>query len=218
LQISIRLRGEAAITDRIFSFARSEHGNGRGFKDIPQRLGDRSTQASKLSKIEKVSQSINAQALEKKGKTAKSGTVDALDLERAPNLGPKRITPDSWRDGRRKSLDIENSALQKIFDKYQARSKNYLKPNQDAITAHTTFKTNKDGRVIKYETYIPNSQNPTGFDSIKRVDLEGKPHFNKKMGLEVAPPHVQGKYIPGGVRPAETCEIPRTSVIKEAKK
>jgi hypothetical protein len=70
------LRGEARITDKIFSFTRSEHGGGRGFKDITQRLGDRSTQASKLSKIEKVSQSINTRA---------------LDLAKDQSLASKRI-------------------------------------------------------------------------------------------------------------------------------
>ncbi len=53
-----------------------------------------------------------------------------------------------------------------------------------------------------------NSKNPSGFDSSKRVDITGGPHTNKVTGQDVPTPHVHGKDISGGVRPARPDEIP----------
>jgi hypothetical protein len=100
------------------------------------------------------------------------------------------------------------------FEKTKSRSKNNLKPDQNSTTEHTTFRTNEDGVVIKYETYEPNVNNPSGFDVVKRVDLKGKTHFNKVTGQEVPTPHVHGRNIPGDVRPASPSEIP-TPFIKQ---
>lgn len=90
------------------------------------------------------------------------------------------------------------------------RGKNYLKPDEKAEGDHTVFRSDKDGGVFKYETYKQNPKNPTGFDSSKRVDMTGDPHFNKKTGENVSVPHVQSKDIPGGVRPANPTEIPKS--------
>jgi hypothetical protein len=43
---------------------------------------------------------------------------------------------------------------------------------------------------------------------VKRVDLEGAPHYNKLTRESVPTPHVQSRDIPGGVRPATPQEIP----------
>jgi hypothetical protein len=90
----------------------------------------------------------------------------------------------------------------------QSRSKNYIKPNPKAEGAHTVFRTDESGKVIKYETYKVNPHNPSGFDSIKRVDMTGDPHFNKITKKDIPVPHVQGKDMLGGVRPASPNEIP----------
>ncbi|MGL5719228.1 MAG: DUF637 domain-containing protein [Alphaproteobacteria bacterium] len=82
-----------------------------------------------------------------------------------------------------------------------------MKPESRAGGDHTVFKVNKEGKITHYETYAKNPKNPSGFDSKKRVDLVGEAHFNKKTGAKIPTPHVTGKDIPGGVRPARPDEI-----------
>jgi RHS repeat-associated protein len=81
-------------------------------------------------------------------------------------------------------------------------------PGESAAGAHTSFKMNKDGNISNYVEYKTNNQNPTGFDEVKRVDLTGKPHVNKQTKTSIPTPHVNGKDIPGGVRPALPEELP----------
>jgi RHS repeat-associated protein len=90
---------------------------------------------------------------------------------------------------------------------------NKLKPDPLATGNHTTFKTNNMGKVYKYETY--KQTNSGHFNPVKRFD-GGKPdgsagaaHVNKKTKQAIPTPHVQGKDIPGGVRPASPYEIPQ---------
>jgi hypothetical protein len=84
-----------------------------------------------------------------------------------------------------------------------------LKPDaKNATGAHSTWRTGADGSVTHHAEWAPNPQNPSGFDQVKRVDLQGDPHFNKVTGQDVPTPHTQGKDIPGGVRPARPDEIP----------
>ena len=90
-----------------------------------------------------------------------------------------------------------------------SKSVNKLEPSKEATGSHTSFKSDpKTGEVTNYAEYTPNSKNPTGFDEVKRVDLKGESHFNKTTGTDVPTPHVHGKDIPGGVRPATPKEIP----------
>jgi hypothetical protein len=86
-----------------------------------------------------------------------------------------------------------------------------LKSDSRAEGPHTTFKTDKDRNVTRHETWEPNPQNPSGFDSKQStdVDVNGKAHHNKVTGEDVPTPHTQGKDIPGGVRPAKPEEIPK---------
>ncbi len=83
-----------------------------------------------------------------------------------------------------------------------------LRPHPDAKDAHTTFRRDKAGNITTYETWKPNPKHPGGFDSSKRVDISGGPHTNKISGQDIPTPHVHGKNIPGGVRPAIRKEIP----------
>jgi Pretoxin HINT domain len=87
-----------------------------------------------------------------------------------------------------------------------------LKPNSEAGGAHSVFKVNpQTGKVSSYETFKPqtNPQNSNPWESVKRVDVEGRPHFNKVTQEYVPTPHVQSRKIPGGVRPATPRQIPR---------
>jgi len=54
-----------------------------------------------------------------------------------------------------------------------------------------------------------NPLNPSGFDKVQRYDGIGKGHINKVTKQNVPTPHVNGKSIPGGVRPANPNEIPK---------
>lgn len=92
-----------------------------------------------------------------------------------------------------------------------------LKPDPQANGDHTTYLENIWGQIVKYATYVRNFLNPTGFDEVKRVDMEGKGHRNKVRGVDVASPHVHDKETPGGVREAEDHEVPKRSPQKDGK-
>jgi hypothetical protein len=87
----------------------------------------------------------------------------------------------------------------------ESRGKNHLGPNPAADGDHSSFKRNPNGDISNTATYKRNPQNPTGFDEKKRVDVEGKPHYDKKTGKEIPTPHVkEGK----DTRPAEQKDLP----------
>lgn len=92
------------------------------------------------------------------------------------------------------------------------KAKNKLEPDGDATGDHTVFKRDDNGDVYKYETYEKTRtghDNPTKrFDGGKPDGSPGAPHTNKQTKEKVPTPHVQGKKIPGGVRPARPDEIP----------
>jgi RHS repeat-associated protein len=89
------------------------------------------------------------------------------------------------------------------------RGRNHLRPDERATGAHSTFRRDRSGNVNHTQTWTPNPRNPRGFDAGHRVDVTGKPHINRRTGQVVPTPHVQGRGIPGGVRPARPAEIPR---------
>jgi RHS repeat-associated protein len=93
------------------------------------------------------------------------------------------------------------------------RMSNKLKPNPEAVGSHTTFKRNNNGDIYKYETYEKTESghfNPTKrYDGGQPNGSPGSPHVNKQTGEDIPTPHVQGKKIQGGVRPAKEWEIPK---------
>jgi hypothetical protein len=89
------------------------------------------------------------------------------------------------------------------------KAKNHHRPDASAVGPHTTFKKNAQGDVSGYAEWSPNTQNPTGFDLRKRVDIEGRPHYNKVSKKEIPTPHVESPDIPGKVRAATQDEIPK---------
>lgn len=85
-----------------------------------------------------------------------------------------------------------------------------LKPDPQAQGPHSTFKRDtQTGKVTGHAEWKPNPKNPSGFDEVKRVDVQGEAHFNKATKQDVATPHTHGKDIPGGVRPSTADEVPR---------
>ncbi|MBO0930654.1 polymorphic toxin type 24 domain-containing protein [Fibrella aquatilis] len=93
------------------------------------------------------------------------------------------------------------------------KGKNKLEPNKDAQGDHTVYERDQNGNVYKYETYEKTSSghyNPKGrYDGGKPDGTPGAPHVNKQTKKPIPTPHMQGKHIPGGVRPAEPAEIPK---------
>ena len=86
-----------------------------------------------------------------------------------------------------------------------------MQPVSDALGPHTTFKVDPiTGKVTNYQTWRwqtnPFDRNP--WESVKRVDLQGGPDYNKALGDYVDTPHVHEPTAPGGVRPATPDEIP----------
>jgi RHS repeat-associated protein len=106
------------------------------------------------------------------------------------------------------------STQQSSNNNSSTRSSNKLQPDKEATGDHTTYKRDENGNVYKYQEWSKNDKNPNGFDAGKRYDggkangQPGAPHVNKTTGEAVPTPHVQGKDIPGGVRPAKSEEIP----------
>lgn len=88
---------------------------------------------------------------------------------------------------------------------------NRLRPVDNADGPHSAFKRGPDGRSTGYETYSPQSspRNPNAWQSERRVDVTGREHFNKVSKIDVPTPHVRGREVPGGVRPARPDELPR---------
>jgi Bacterial toxin 24 len=90
---------------------------------------------------------------------------------------------------------------------------NKLNPDPAAEGDHTTYKRDNDGNIYKYETYEQTSSghmNPTKrYDGGKPDGTPGADHRNKLTGDAIPTPHVQGKTVPGGVRPATPDEIPK---------
>jgi Bacterial toxin 24 len=88
---------------------------------------------------------------------------------------------------------------------------NKLQPDPNATGSHTVFKRDPTtGKITGYETYEPQTspRNLNRWESVRRTDLQGKPHFNKNTGQDVPTPHVHDTMAPGGVRGARPDEIP----------
>ena len=87
------------------------------------------------------------------------------------------------------------------------RGANKLGPVKEAQGAHSTFKTDADGKVTNTATYTPNPKNPSGHDEVKRVDVTGTAHTNSD-GTKVPTPHVH-EAGQKDVRPARPEEQPK---------
>ena len=115
------------------------------------------------------------------------------------------------KDQQSKSKSDQVSEVNKNGVAKNPKQKNYFKPDPKASGDHSVFRRNETGQISKYETYKSNPRNPTGFDSMKRVDTQySSPHthVNKITGNSIPVPHVHGKKIPGGVRSPFPGELP----------
>jgi RHS repeat-associated protein len=99
-------------------------------------------------------------------------------------------------------LNVLKNAVTNMQGSGEGRGKNNRQPDPDATGDHTV--SNDKGST----TYEKNDKNPSGFQEVKRVDTKGADHNG------VPTPHVHEKGIPGGVRPAQPNEIPKTDLSK----
>jgi len=87
------------------------------------------------------------------------------------------------------------------------RNTNKLQPDSSAEGAHSVFKRGEDGNISNTATCEPNSNNPSGYQEVKRVDVTGEAHTNPD-GATIATPHVK-EAGQKGVRPALPEELPK---------
>jgi len=100
-----------------------------------------------------------------------------------------------------------------VLSKNTGKGKNKLKPDPEATGNHTVFQRGNDDKVFKYETYEQTKagyMNPTKrYDGGKPDANPWAPHRNQQTVKRVPTPHVQGKGIHSGVRPAKPGESPK---------
>lgn len=85
---------------------------------------------------------------------------------------------------------------------------NKAEPVSDADGPHSTWKEDPvTGQKTRVETWVPNPQNPSGWDSGGATDVTGRPHYDKATGQYIPAPHT---HLPDGTtRPATPDEIPK---------
>lgn len=89
------------------------------------------------------------------------------------------------------------------------RGKNHLQPDATAQGPHSTFRRDETGKLAHHAEWTPNPKQPhSGFDEVKRVDIVGDEHINKKTLESIPTPHTHDKTAPGGVRAATHDELP----------
>ncbi len=116
-------------------------------------------------------------------------------------MTPEEVV-ESIKDGDDTLLDLLDRGMKPGVNVRQNLNK--LEPHPDAVGPHSSFKRGQDGKVSGYETYkSSHPRDPVRWRPEKRVDVSGRPHYNKATGKDVPTPHVQGRDVPGGVRPAE---------------
>lgn len=102
--------------------------------------------------------------------------------------------------------------------KKRGKAANKLEADPEAKGSHTTFKRDDNGDVYKYETYEKTSSghdDPTlRFDGGNPDGSPGAPHTNTITKEDISTPHVQGKSIRGGVRAAESGDLPNNKRFK----
>jgi hypothetical protein len=197
--ISTKLTGESADTKRARTVERLDR-----LMTSDERRASRTPEEAQMDK-ECIERSLNFSMMGLGGgvKVPKTGSV------KPP--APKPGGASAQVTGEAAAAQAEAAAPGTTAPVPGGRGKNNLKPDSRAEDAHTTFKTDKNGKVTGHAEWTPNSQNPSGFDQVKRVDTQyapPTPHTNSVTGEKIPTPHTHDKTVPGGVRPATPDELP----------
>jgi hypothetical protein len=132
-----------------------------------------------------------------------AGIVDSIGLAVDATAAALPFVPGGAGAG----IKAARAADKAVDAARSGRNTNKLRPDSNAEGAHSAFKRGEDGNISNTATYEPNSNNPSGFQEVKRVDVTGKAHTNPD-GSVVATPHVK-EAGQKGVRPALPEELPR---------
>lgn len=142
-----------------------------------------------------------------KGAKAADAVDDALDVVKAAKAVDKVDDTSDAAKGA-KAVDTTSDTIKNA--KGSGRAKNKIKPDITVNGPHSVYKRDlKTGQIINYKTYELNPHNPSGFQEIKGYDGVGESHFNKILQDYIHTPHVHDNTAVGGVRVAETWEIPK---------
>ena len=127
--------------------------------------------------------------------------------EDKPKITTSRATlPDEEKSERYKDCEwYEN-----VPDPNSKRTKNKIRPNQDAKESHVVYQRDPvTGEITHYKYYEWNSLNPSHFDEKFGYDANGESHYNKVTEEDVQTPHSHDPDTPGGIRKPTGDEIPR---------
>ncbi len=131
---------------------------------------------------------------EKVGELRKSAT-EAYDF-----MQEGLSKPSASRAGRGARMNQEDpSNFDNNKKKRQGRSKNKNRPDQNAIGDHSTITKDNNGNIKSYSTWKKNSRNPSGWDEVKSVHIEGSSH----NGIETPHTHIKGQKNPYPSLPEE---------------
>ena len=127
--------------------------------------------------------------------------------EDKPKITTSRATlPDEEKAERYKDCEwYEN-----VPDPNSKRTKNKIRPNQDAEESHVVYQRDPvTGEITHYKYYEWNSLNPSHFDEKFGYDANGESHYNKVTKEDVQTPHSHDPDTPGGIRKPTGDEVPR---------
>ena len=127
--------------------------------------------------------------------------------EDKPKITTSRATlPDEEKAERYKDCEwYEN-----VPDPDSKRTKNKIRPNQDAEESHVVYQRDPvTGEITHYKYYEWNSLNPSHFDEKFGYDANGESHYNKVTKEDVQTPHSHDPDTPGGIRKPTGDEVPR---------
>jgi tetratricopeptide (TPR) repeat protein len=86
----------------------------------------------------------------------------------------------------------------------------HIEAHAAADAAHTVFRYHPHRpQIVEYATFVPaDGATDSPWEQLLRFEMEGSPSFNRVTRSDIAPPHVHGAQVPGGVRAALAHEIP----------
>jgi RHS repeat-associated protein len=113
--------------------------------------------------------------------------------------------------GAQRAVAIINFITTGKTGKSGGKKLNKVEPNKSAAGDHSSFKTDKNGKMTRYETYKKqdNPQDPKPFKKEKAVDVDpnSKPHYDKKTKKFVDAPHTTDSK--GNTKPSSPDELPK---------
>ena len=102
---------------------------------------------------------------------ARYASPDPIGLEAAPNPASYVVNPTEWLD----PLGLAPTGSECPQGKKRKRAED-LQPDPAAQGDHTVFERDANGRVTRYQTWLEEPRNPSGWNKGPRFRGAGKPH------------------------------------------